>query len=306
MMSPLHVRRACWIFAASLLGASLPRPADAQLQAAFEPAKLVVKAGGAATVELRLRNTGATETAVQVAFPTADKGLKAETEDGKALAAAPAGAPALGLDLPDKLKAGQLASFELDLKARFPDLAKPGRYKVTWNHPSFTPAPALEVLTVESYATIKTNFGEIVIEFHPEAAPKTVENFIKLAKKGFYDGLVFHRIIPGFMMQGGCPKGDGTGGPGYTIPAEFNDRKHVAGTVSMARKQEPDSAGSQFFICFEAKSHLDGQYTAFAEVVRGLEVVKKIEPMGSRSGAPSQKVVMEKVTVSEKLPEARK
>lgn len=148
-------------------------------------------------------------------------------------------------------------------------------------------------------ATIRTSLGDIVIEFFPEDAPKTVENFITLAKKGFYDNLSFHRIIPGFMMQGGCPKGDGTGGPGYQIKAEFNKRRHVAGTVSMARSSHPDSAGSQFFICFAPASHLDGQYTAFAQVVKGLDVVQKIEPLGSRSGTTSKKVILEKVTVNE-------
>ena len=155
---------------------------------------------------------------------------------------------------------------------------------------------------MEKYASIRTNLGEIVIEFHPEDAPKTVENFAALAKKGFYDGLAFHRIIPGFMMQGGDPSGNGTGGPGYTIRAEFNARKHVAGTVSMARRAEPDSAGSQFFICFATAPHLDGQYTAFAQVVRGLDVIRKVEPLGSGSGAPKQKVVMEKVSLLESLP----
>ena len=155
---------------------------------------------------------------------------------------------------------------------------------------------------VEGYATIKTNFGDIVLEFHPEDAPQTVANFVKLAKKGFYNGLAFHRIIPGFMLQGGCPKGDGTGGPGYQIKAEFNKRKHIAGTVSMARSQDPDSAGSQFFICFAPASHLDGAYTAFAQVIQGLDVVKKIEPVGSGSGRPSQRVVMESVTVSATQP----
>jgi cyclophilin family peptidyl-prolyl cis-trans isomerase len=276
------------------------------LKASFEPSTLLLKTGGTAAVELRLRNEGTAESAIQGAFASADAGLKAETQDGKALTPAPAGtAPALGLDMPDKLKGGGMASFELDLAKKFPGLVQPGRYKVTWSHPSFSPA-TLEVTTMERYATIKTNLGEIVIEFYPEDAPKTVANFITLAKKGFYDGLAFHRIIPGFMMQGGDPKGDGSGGPGYTIKAEFNKQKHVAGTVSMARKPDPDSAGCQFFICFGPIPHLDNQYTVFAQVVRGMDVVKKVEPLGSRSGAPSQKVVMEKVTVGDTLPEEKK
>jgi len=118
--------------------------------------------------------------------------------------------------------------------------------------------------------------GEIQIELFPEDAPKTVESFIGLSKKGFYNGLTFHRVEPGFVAQGGDPKGDGTGGPGYTLKAEFNKRKHVRGTVAMARSQHPDSAGSQFYICFAPAPFLDGNYTVFGQVVKGMEVVDQI------------------------------
>ena len=114
------------------------------------------------------------------------------------------------------------------------------------------------------------------MEFFPGDAPKTVENFVTLAKKGFYDGLTFHRVVPDFVVQGGCPKGDGTGGPGHTIEAEFNAQKHVRGTVAMARAQHPDSAGSQFYICYGPTPHLDGNYTVFGRVVAGLEHVDRI------------------------------
>ena len=120
--------------------------------------------------------------------------------------------------------------------------------------------------------------GEIRIELYPEDAPKTVESFITLSKKGFYDGLTFHRIEPGFVAQGGDPKGDGTGGPGYTLKAEFNKRKHVRGTVAMARTQNPDSAGSQFYICFAPAPHLDNNYTIFGQVTAGMDVVDRIKP----------------------------
>ena len=119
--------------------------------------------------------------------------------------------------------------------------------------------------------------GEIRIEFFAEDAPKTVENFVTLAKKGFYNGLNFHRVVPDFVVQGGCPKGNGTGGPGYTIKAEFNKHKHVRGTVAMARSQHPDSAGSQFYICYGTTPHLDGQYTVFGKVVSGMEHVDRIK-----------------------------
>ena len=126
-------------------------------------------------------------------------------------------------------------------------------------------------------ATLKTDLGDIVLEFFPDVAPRHVESFLTLAKKGFYNGLTFHRIIPGFMMQGGCPLGTGTGGPGYTLPAEFNDKPHQRGTLSMARSRDPDSAGSQFFICFDRAPHLDGQYTVFGQVIEGIEVVQAVE-----------------------------
>ena len=121
------------------------------------------------------------------------------------------------------------------------------------------------------------NGNEIRMEFYPADAPKTVENFVTLAKKGFYNGLTFHRVVPDFVVQGGCPKGNGTGGPGYNIPAEFNTQKHVRGTVAMARSQHPDSAGSQFYICYGATPHLDGNYTVFGKVTSGMEHVDRIK-----------------------------
>jgi peptidyl-prolyl cis-trans isomerase B (cyclophilin B) len=119
--------------------------------------------------------------------------------------------------------------------------------------------------------------GDIVIEFYPEDAPKTVENFVTLAKKGFYNGVTFHRREEGFVIQGGDPKGNGTGGPGYTIPAEFNKQKHVRGAVAMARTQDPNSAGSQFYICLAPANFLDGQYTVFGIVTKGMDVVDKVK-----------------------------
>ena len=121
------------------------------------------------------------------------------------------------------------------------------------------------------------NGQTISIEFFPEDAPKTVENFVTLARKGFYDGLTFHRVVPDFVVQGGCPKGDGTGGPGHTVKAEFNKQKHVRGSVAMARSQHPDSAGCQFYITYGATPHLDGNYTVFGKVVTGMEHVDRIK-----------------------------
>jgi len=127
-------------------------------------------------------------------------------------------------------------------------------------------------------AVIATDQGEITVELWNDVAPNHVENFLKLGRDGFYSDLIFHRIIPGFVIQGGCPDGNGTGGPGYSVDAEFNDREHVPGTLSMARSQDPNSAGSQFFICLtrEKCQHLDNQYTAFGQVIDGMPVVEKL------------------------------
>lgn len=148
-------------------------------------------------------------------------------------------------------------------------------------------------------AVMSTSEGDMVIEFWPDVAPKTVENFKTLAKKGFYDGTAFHRIIKGFMIQGGDPntkdpsKEDsyGMGGPGYTIPAEFNNKSHQFGVLSMARSNDPNSAGSQFFICNGDASMLDHKYTAFGKLIKGDDVLKKISDtpvVASRSGEPSK------------------
>ncbi len=126
------------------------------------------------------------------------------------------------------------------------------------------------------------NSKKIKIELYPEHAPLTVENFTKLVKESFYDGLIFHRVIEGFMIQGGCPQGLGSGGPGYSIKGEFalngvdNPLKHERGVISMARSQSPDSAGSQFFIMHQNSPHLDGQYAAFGKVIEGMDVVDEI------------------------------
>lgn len=146
--------------------------------------------------------------------------------------------------------------------------------------------------------------GSIKVELYPEIAPNTVNNFISLVKKGFYDGLIFHRVINGFMIQGGCPDGNGMGGPGYSIKGEFsmnrfeNNLKHTAGVISMARSQMPNSAGSQFFIMHKDSPHLDGSYAAFGKVIEGMEVVNEIaETKTDYMDRPSFDQVMESVTV---------
>jgi peptidyl-prolyl cis-trans isomerase B (cyclophilin B) len=159
----------------------------------------------------------------------------------------------------------------------------------------------------EAKAIIETKFGNIELKFFPEVAPIHVNNFIELAKKGVYDGTTFHRVIPGFMIQGGDPNSKnpdkskhGMGGPGYTIKAEFNEKKHKRGTLSMARAQDPDSAGSQFFICVADASFLDKKYTAFGEIVSGMEVADKIvsQPRDKRDN-PNDRIEI-KVKIVEK------
>ncbi|MEW9123674.1 MAG: peptidylprolyl isomerase [Thermotaleaceae bacterium] len=153
--------------------------------------------------------------------------------------------------------------------------------------------------------TIQMESGnKIKVELYPEIAPNTVHNFISLVQKGFYNGLIFHRVIPGFMIQGGCPQGAGTGGPGYMIKGEFrgngfeNDLKHTRGIISMARAGHPDSAGSQFFIMHETSPHLDGQYAAFGKVIEGIEEVDRIAGVKrSFNDRPVEDQVMDQVNV---------
>jgi peptidyl-prolyl cis-trans isomerase B (cyclophilin B) len=150
-------------------------------------------------------------------------------------------------------------------------------------------------MNTNEVAVISTTEGELVIKFWPDVAPKTVENFKTLAQKGFYDGTAFHRIVKGFMIQGGDPlsKGEddmvGTGGPGYKIKAEFSDKPHVRGVISMARSQNPDSAGSQFFICLADARFLDNQYTAFGQLIKGDEVLSRIGDTPTTSGGGGEK-----------------
>ena len=152
--------------------------------------------------------------------------------------------------------------------------------------------------------TIETTKGVIKAELYPEIAPNTVNNFISLVSRGFYDGTIFHRVIPGFMIQGGDPEGTGMGGPGYGIHGEFaangfeNNLKHTTGVLSMARSQRPNSAGSQFFIMVDNAPYLDGQYAAFGKVIEGIDVAQAIvSSPRDRADRPHEDQIMEKVTV---------
>jgi peptidyl-prolyl cis-trans isomerase B (cyclophilin B) len=154
----------------------------------------------------------------------------------------------------------------------------------------------MSTATPAENAIIKTTYGDMTIAFWPDVAPKTVENFKKLAQAGFYDKTAFHRIIKGFMIQGGCPntKPDrngvpGTGGPGHTVKAEFNAKSHVRGVISMARSSNPDSAGSQFFLVHGDAKFLDRQYTAFGELIAGDDVLERIANVPTKSGGGGEK-----------------
>ena len=187
---------------------------------------------------------------------------------------------------------------------------KPGEYPYQCQlHSAHVGGILVVAKKAKPVAVIETRHGKIVIKFFPTVAPNHVKNFIKLAQSGFYDGTSFHRVIPGFMIQGGCPltKSNpdnrmvhGTGGPGYTLDSEFNDLQHKRGILSMARSQDPNSAGSQFFICMADAAFLNGQYTVFGKVIEGMDVADKIvsEKRDSRDN-PLKRVEM-KVTIEER------
>jgi peptidyl-prolyl cis-trans isomerase B (cyclophilin B) len=214
----------------------------------------------------------------------------------------------------------------IDAKAAFPQLATIGAY-VLYAVPKGKALPDFEgtpvVLEVRGdkqnevnvtkaeplrYAVMDTKDGPITMIFYYDVAPNTVDSFLRLASGGYYDGLTFHRIVPGFVIQGGDPKGNGTGGPGYNVEAEFNDRKHLPGVLSMARAQDPNSAGSQFFICldYNQTKHLDNQYTAFGQVTSGMDAVNKIAAVklkDPQQGVPETPQVIQKVTVKPVTPQ---
>jgi len=139
-----------------------------------------------------------------------------------------------------------------------------------------SPIPMTIDVNKKYTALIKTAKGDLVLDLYPQDAPVTVNNFVTLARKGFYNGLTFHRILPGFMVQGGDPQGNGLGGPGYTISDEINQRKHITGALSMAKTAQPNTGGSQFFICFAPQPHLDGIHTVFGQLTQGMDVLKQL------------------------------
>jgi peptidyl-prolyl cis-trans isomerase B (cyclophilin B) len=208
----------------------------------------------------------------------------------------------------------------VDLRTLYPDLNAAGTY-VLFAVPKgkdvhdFVGTPAvIEVRMDKSMGTVEgvkieplryevmtTDAGALTMTFYYDVAPNTVDSFLRLSSEGYYDGLTFHRIVPGFVIQGGDPEGTGTGGPGYSVGAEFNEHPHTEGVLSMARSQDPNSAGSQFFVCLDyaQTKHLDGQYTAYGKVVSGMDAVTKIAgtPADKTSGKPATAQVIQKAEV---------
>lgn len=181
------------------------------------------------------------------------------------------------------------AALEAAFSGKPPPRIKKTEARENWRMKLFKKAPRAGDVDIPkgNHIRVETALGSFTFELFPKEAPNTVANFKALAGKGFYNGLTFHRVIPGFVAQGGDPKGNGAGGPGYHIKAEFNAHKHVTGAVAMARSSDPDSAGSQFYICYGAHPHLDGHYTVFGQVVEGQDVVNRI----------TKGTVMQKVSV---------
>ena len=213
------------------------------------------------------------------ANPPSNRDAASDPFGGQATAAAPANPDAAG----EEMQAGGSGDVSKDKK----QYDKPGDMKID-------PAKTYT-------ATIDTDAGTMVAELYPKLAPKTVNSFVFLAREGFYDNVIFHRVIPGFMIQGGDPTGTGTGGPGYSVPAEFNATKHERGILSMARTSDPNSAGSQFFVMHDTAPHLDNQYTVFGKVTQGQETIDKIVNAPKGAGdRPTNPVKIKTIKIEEK------
>ena len=233
-----------------------------------------------------------------------------------------------GKPMEAKGSADVAAGKSVDVKSVFPQLATVGTYVLYAvpkgkSLPDFVGTPVVVEVRSDThggaepnvtkvqplqYALMQTQQGPITMVFWYDVAPNTVDSFLRLSEQGYYDGLTFHRILPGFVIQGGDPKGNGSGGPGYNLEAEFNPRKHEAGVLSMARATDPNSAGSQFFVClnYEKTQHLDNQYTAFGKVEKGMDAVNAIAATklsNPEEGTPAKPPVIEKITVKPVTPE---
>lgn len=205
----------------------------------------------------------------------------------------------------DLLAPGQRTSGSVDMAAIFPALAQPGDYRLTAVFPTYR-SNTVGIKIIPAYdsgvayeAAVVTDRGTFTLGFFPGVAPQHVRNFISLARSGYYDNMIVHRIMPGVMFQSGDPTSSGRGGPGWTLKAEFNEKPHVRGTLSMARQSgDPDSAGGQWFICLDRISQWDGQYTVFGQVVAGMDTVDLIGLIPVIEEVPQEVVIIQRIVIS--------
>lgn len=203
-----------------------------------------------------------------------------------------------------RLEAGERIMRQVDITAVFPQLMEPGSYALTVAFPAYrSNTVAIRIIPAydpdRSYlADVVTDRGTFTLRFFPEVAPEHVRNFINLARSGYYDGVIVHRVMPGVMFQTGDPTSSGRGGPGWTLRAEFNDRPHRRGTLSMARQADnPDSAGGQWFICLDRVAEWDGRYTVFGEVIAGMDTVAAIGHVKVRKEIPKDEITLQQVVI---------
>jgi len=260
-------------------------------------------------VRATIRNDGDTEVDNPLTDPIA-AGLRVHDPDGKIWK--PTGLDkASPQDQPKRLGPRSYFGQVLDISPNFPVLAKLGRYEVTYEYGD-EQGPPVTVNIIPAFnpnanykAVVKTAVGEFTIQLYREDAPLTVRTFVDLSRQGFYNGLVFHYVKPGDILIGGDPNGDGSGGSGFFLPAEFNSRQHLAGTVAMVRGAEPDSASSQFYICLKPEPERDGKFTVFGQVVDGMDTLGRLAetPTSGISSKPFYRplkpLVMESVTIIE-------
>ncbi len=285
----------------------------AQPHVVLEIQGLHYDAGGQVLVRATARNDGKDEVENPLTDPIAD-GFRLSGPDGKSWQPVATGKPS-PQNRPKRMAALTYFGQVIDLTVHFPVLAKVGRYEMTYASGDQSDT-AVTINVIEVYnpdasykAVIKTAKGDLTLQLFREDAPLAVRNFVDLARQGFYDGLAFHYIRPGDIVIGGDPAGDGTGGSGFFIPAEFNRHQHLNGTVAMVRGAEPDTASSQFYICLKPQPERDGKFTVFAQVVEGMDTLTSLAATPT-SGAdskpyfrPLEPMVMETITILETAPE---
>ncbi len=282
---------------ASFLIADVTPAEEPPLTVVFRPDHKFFSQEGELKVGVHLANPSGHEVKTS-GMKSLDDGLVVMDRNGKALKKKGL-VDNVGTKLPAVIPVGARVSRGVDLRAGFPDLTQPGCYRAAWKEPKIRShgaeiriIPKIDV-NKDKRLLIRTNKGDITVELSPDKAPNTCYNFLALATSHFYDGLTFHRIVPGFVIQGGDPKGDGTGGAGYKLRLEKNDLKHEAGSLAMAREDDPDSASSQFYIALAKQPKLDGKYTVFGRVVEGMEAVKAVAATATdENGRPKEPVTI--------------